>query len=104
MSGVGQLQEALEAAEKSRAYITRLDWLDIGESFLKARLYLDSDLFVQVYRNDKYSTTNFALIQGEIRIYGCDELSGKWHRHPADDPAQHDTSAEGQSAVSLGEF
>ena len=66
MSGVGQLQEALEAAEKSRAYITRLDWLDIGESFLKARLYLDSDLFVQVYRNDKYSTTNFALIQGEF--------------------------------------
>ena len=78
--------------------------LDIGKYTFKARLYIQSDLFVQIYRNNLYKTTNFVLILGSKRIYGRDELNGEWHRHPVENPALHDTSAEGVNEVNLMAF
>ena len=78
--------------------------LDLGRYTFKARIYIWSDLFVQVYRNHTYDTTNFALILGSKRIYGRDELSGEWHRHPLEDPSLHDTGEEGRKEVNLMEF
>jgi hypothetical protein len=59
---------------------------------------------VQVYRNDRFDTTNLVLVHNDRRIFGRDRLSGRWHRHPVHDPTSHDTSAEGQRGVSLDEF
>ena len=75
-----------------------------GRQALKARIYLSGDLFVQIYRNDRFGTTSFALILGERRIYGRDERDSIWHRHPADDPDAHDDSDEGKREVTVGEF
>ena len=54
MADVPQLLAALHQAAQTRAYVTRLDLLAVGRAILKARLYLKPDLFVQVYRNDKF--------------------------------------------------
>jgi hypothetical protein len=89
MAGVPQLLAALHQAAQTRAYITRLDLLTVGRAILKARLYLKPDLFVQIYRNDKFQTTNFVLIHAGQRIYARDELAGAWHRHPAHDTDLH---------------
>jgi len=78
--------------------------LDMGRYTFKARIYIWSDLFVQVYRNELYDTTNFVLILGRKRIYGRDELNGEWHSHPVEDPALHDTSKESRREVNLMEF
>ena len=101
---VADLAIELRRESSSRVYIQRLDVLDLTANVLKARLHLSPDLFVQVYRNDRFDTTNLALIYGGQRLYGRDELSGIWHRHRASSPAVHDTSAKGRRAVGLAVF
>ena len=101
---VADLFAALQQELASRAYLTRLDVLDQSVSLLKARLYISPELFVQVYRNDRFDTTNLVLIYNGRRIYGRDQLGGAWHRHTETGPNLHDTSAEGRHAVNLAQF
>ena len=101
---VPSLFAALHQAVQQRAYFTQLVILDQSRSVLKARLYLSPSLFVQVYRNDRFDTTNLALVHNDHRIFARDQLGGNWHRHPVDDPTAHDFSEEGMRDVSLNEF
>ena len=87
-----------------RAYISRLDLLDQTASLIKARLYIAPELFIQVYRNDRFDSTNLVLIHNGQRLYGRDQLGGKWHRHNHTAPDRHDTSPAGQQPVTLSEF
>ena len=59
---------------------------------------------MQVYRNDRFDTTNFVLVYGGRRFYARDQLGGKWHRHTAAASQMHDTSQEGRRLVGLAEF
>jgi len=59
---VADLLVALHNESKSRAYFSRLEILDQTATLLKARLYILPELFVQVYRNDYFDTTNLVLI------------------------------------------
>ncbi len=89
---------------KRRKYFVRMDVLEQTLSLVKIRLYISSDLFVQVYRNDRYQTTNFALIHNGQRLYARDELDGNWHRHTHRAPEEHDTTKEGKRPVEISEF
>ncbi|MCK5328661.1 MAG: hypothetical protein KAR36_08660 [Candidatus Latescibacteria bacterium] len=82
----------------------RIEVLDHTRHIIKARLYFDSDLFIQVYRNDKTDATNFLLMYGGRRIYARDEKGSVWHRHPEDRPDSHDLSPEGQREIGFREF
>lgn len=101
---IATLLPALYHESERRAYFTRLEVMERGQTFLKARLYVSPDLFVQVYRNDQYNTTNLALIYNGVRIYARDQLGGIWHRHTVDAPHLHDNSSEGCRPVTLSEF
>jgi len=101
---VPELLLALHREAENRAYIVRLNVLDQSVTMLKARLYVSPDLFVQVYRNDHFDTTNLVLIHNGRRLYARDQLSGVWHRHTAVAPHVHDTSAEGRRPITLSEF
>jgi hypothetical protein len=101
---VADLLTALQTEATHRAYVRRLDLLELTPSLIKARLHVTDELFVQVYRNDRFDTTSLALIQNGQRLYGRDQLGGVWHRHAADAPDLHDTSPLGQRAVTLPEF
>lgn len=89
---------------KRRKYFMRMDVLDQTTSLVKIRLYITPDLFVQIYRNDRYQTTNLVLIHNNQRLYARDELDGHWHRHIHLAPEEHDTSTEGQRPVEISEF
>ena len=89
---------------KRRKYFVRMDILDQTASLVKIRLYITSDLFVQIYRNDRYQTTNLVLIHNNQRLYARDELDGHWHRHTHLAPEEHDTTKEGQKPIEIGEF
>lgn len=95
---------SLHYEAQKRAYISRLVVLEQSASLLKARMYIATDLFVQVYRNDRFDTTNLVLMYNEQRIYARDQLGGAWHRHTTDDPQAHDASVTGRRPVSLTEF
>ncbi len=87
-----------------RPYILRLEVLELTPSLVKARLVISADLFVQVYRNDRFDSTNLVLIHNQKRIYGRDQLGNSWHRHAVLAPETHDRSEEGRVAVSLEDF
>jgi hypothetical protein len=89
---------------KRRKYILRLEVMDQTVSIIKARLYITPDLFVQVYRNDHYDTTNLVLVHGGRRLYGRDQIGGQWHRHTYSDPDRHDFSDDGRKAIELADF
>jgi hypothetical protein len=94
----------LRSEAKRRTYIRWLDVLEHTPSLLKARSYVTSELFVQVYRNRRFDTTNLALIQNGQRLYGRDQLGGVWHRRIHTAPDVHDTSPLGQQPIALPEF
>ena len=94
----------LEAELERRKYFIRMDVLEQTLSLIKVRLYISPDLFVQIYRNDKYDTANLALIHNGERVFARDELDGHWHRHTHLAPAEHDTSKEGRRPVTIAEF
>lgn len=89
---------------KRRKYFIHMDVIEQTISLIKIRLYISPDLFVQVYRNDRYQTTNLALIYNGQRVYARDELDGSWHRHTHRAPESHDTSREGKRPVEISEF
>jgi hypothetical protein len=101
---IADLLVVLHQQVEIRAYLSRLEVLDQSATLLKARLYIYPDLFVQIYRNDHFDTTNLVLIHNGQRIYARDQLDGVWHRHAADAPHRHDTSLEGRQPVNLSEF
>jgi hypothetical protein len=104
MINAAELPAAVEEEFKRRTYFTRMETLDQTLSLVKLRLYITPDLFVQIYRNDRYQTTNLVLIHNNQRLYARDELDGHWHRHTHTAPEEHDTSEEGQRLVEVSEF
>ncbi|MCX7838630.1 MAG: hypothetical protein N2559_04125 [Anaerolineae bacterium] len=103
MNVVGLLEE-LRREFNRRAYYERLEVLEHTATLLKARLYISPSLFVQLYRNDHFETTNFVLIHNGQRLYARDQLGGRWHRHTTVAPNLHNHSAEGIRPVNLTEF
>ena len=101
---VTDLYADMQAEFKRRKYFTDLIVLEQTLHLLKARLLVSADLFVQVYRNDHFHTTNLALIHNGQRFFARDELDGYWHRHTHIMPEEHDTSSEGCKPVTLAEF
>jgi hypothetical protein len=101
---VDEWANLLQNEVTARPYFLRLEVIDQTLSILKARLIITQRLFVQVYRNDRYDTTNLALIHNERRIYARDKLGGRWHRHSVEASEFHDRSTEGQRPVELHEF
>ncbi len=99
-----ELLSTLHSEHTHRAYIQRVQILDHSQNLLKVRLYISDELFVQVYRNERFNTTSLALISNNERIYARDLLGDTWHRHPSENPTEHDISVEGRRAVSLSEF
>ena len=101
---VAQLSVALQNEAMRRGYLRRVEVLDQSVSLIKVRLHIAPDLFVQIYRNDRFDTTNLALIHNNQRLYARDQVGGRWHRHTTAQPAAHDVSLEGRRAVDLPQF
>ena len=101
---VEELPAILGKEFERRKYFVRMAVLEQTLSLVKIRLYISPDLFVQIYRNDRYQTTNLVLIYNGQRLYARDELDGRWHRHTYRKPDEHDRSKEGRRPVEISEF
>ena len=76
----------------------------LAKNTVKVRLSIRENLYVDLYFNQRYGTTNYALILDGERIYGRDCYGGNWHLHPYDDPSKHDMSENGKKSLSIEEF
>jgi hypothetical protein len=82
----------------------KIDILDMTTSVLKARLVIDTDIYIQIYENVRKPKASYTLIVGNNRFYGRDMREGFWHRHPIDDPEIHDDSEEASRSITISEF
>ncbi|HMT21018.1 MAG TPA: hypothetical protein PKE20_07210 [Promineifilum sp.] len=101
---VADIAAELPREARQRPYIRRLEIHEQTSSLIKTRLIISPDIFVQIYRNDRFDSTNLALIHNQRRIYGRDHLGSSWHRHITSDPSAHDRSIPGRIAVTLSVF
>lgn len=53
------------------------------------RLHIGEALFIEVYFNSQNRRQSYALIKGEKRVFGCDNVGG-WHWHPLVSPEAHE--------------
>lgn len=104
MSKIDKLLKEATKVLQQYPYYKKCHVLNRGKSYVKFRLVITKELFVQVNRNELALITNLALINQSKRIYGRDEYRTHWHRHPSDNPSSHNFSEEGKEKVSLREF
>lgn len=74
------------------------------KSILKARLHFSEELFLQFYVNTRRHKKSYALILNDRRIFGKDYIFGHWHRHPFENPEEHDVSENGKKPATMEEF
>ncbi len=91
-------------AQASRKWIIGYRTLVLTKNTVKVRLSIRENLYIDLYFNQQYGTTNYTLILDDERIYGRDCYDGKWHLHPYKDPAKHDTSEKGKKALTIEEL
>jgi hypothetical protein len=63
--------------------------IDVTNNTANARLYLDKNLFIQVYANQIKDKLNLHLIFKGKRLYGADAEGGNYHLHPFEEPDSH---------------
>jgi hypothetical protein len=68
------------------------------------RLTIGPQLFVQIFLSQQSDRFSFALIGASGRLYGRDREHGLWHRHPFNQPSQHELTPEGMSPQPIIEF
>lgn len=78
--------------------------LDQTASILKARLSFTEDVCVQIYVNSRKPKKSYTLIVNDKRIFGKDFVWNKWHTHPFENPDTHDSTEEGERAITVQEF
>ncbi|MBI5302917.1 MAG: hypothetical protein HY868_12340 [Chloroflexi bacterium] len=74
------------------------------EDTLSVRVILSDQSFIHVYYNIARNKTAFAWIRADKRIYGKDNTRMGWHRHPFDDPSNHQPCDEIDFASFLREL
>ena len=67
----------------------RLRIIDITDNIVDLRLYIDVELFIQIYANQLKDKLNLNLIFKNKRLWGYDSEGGRTHIHPIDEPESH---------------
>jgi len=91
---IGQIAEGLQLFSAFDSY----EVVDVTESTVKIKIYVQKDLYVQLYSNLSKVKLNLTLIHGNKRIYGEDSEGGIRHIHPFENPDEH-TVTEGVAAI-----
>ena len=78
-----------QAHEVADTYDLELIEIDRTDYIISLKLFIDNELFIQVYGNAEKDKLNLALVFKQRRLYGYDSEGGKYHCHPFDNPEGH---------------
>jgi hypothetical protein len=99
------LTDFVEALEKAASkYMIRLRILVKTDNAVKARIEISDNIYVQFYYHQISGTSNYVLVGWDRRLYGRDSVGGKWHKHPFENPQEHDFTEDGAKDVDPEEF
>jgi len=91
----GDLNAEAQEAKERIWFVQAAKIVERTDSTISLRLYIQQDLFIQVFHGEVTGSLYFALLEGSQRIFGIDRDSGEWHLHPYDAPHQHVPCPEG---------
>ena len=87
------LGEVREVCNRS-PLVSHIDESVVDADVLALRAHLKiTDAFISVFYNLATDKTAFALIVSGQRLYGVDNARKGWHKHPFEDPNQHEGCA-----------
>ena len=85
-------------------FVRGLTVADRTHATVTTRLFQVSDFFVQVFLGERSGRFSLALIGPTGRLYGRDREHGIWHRHPFEQPRDHEPTPEGMSSRPIEQF
>lgn len=97
------LSEAQEVLDRFW-FVRSLVEIDRTDATVTLHLRIAPELVVQAYLSEISGRLSFALVDPSGRLYGWDRDRGLWHRHPYDDPGQHEPLPEAVSPRPLLQF
>lgn len=86
------LQNVIDVCSKFE-FVKTIDIILLDEPVAKARIEIESNIFIEVFFNAETQKYSFALIKNDERIYGIDNTKG-WHIHPFENPKSHSPTEE----------
>ncbi len=78
-----------EAQSVSYEFGLRLRIIDITVNAASLRLYVDDDIFIQIYAYQPKGKLNLNLLFKDKRLLGADAEGNLYHIHPASKPEDH---------------
>ncbi len=93
-----------EVKTVANSYSLKVEILAKTKNAVKIRIPITENIYIQLYYNQKSKTKNYVLVGWNRRLFGRDCVGGEWHKHPFENPDQHDFSENGKREVSISEF
>ena len=88
----------------AKLYSLKVETLARTKNAVKIRIPVTENVYIQLYYNQESNTRNYVLIGWNRRLFGRDCVGGSWHKHPFENPEEHDFSKNGGMEVSVSEF
>ena len=104
MHRINELIAAAQDATEHVWFVQSMKYLERTDFTISLRLYIQQDLFVQVFLGELTGSMYFAPIEKGQRIFGIDLETREWHLHPYDAPHQHVPFPEGLEPKPLLRF
>jgi hypothetical protein len=95
--------EALAAKDRFW-FVQTFKVIERTDATVTLHFIIDPGLFVQVFFSQRSGRLSFALISTSGRLYGRDREHGLWHRHPFEQPEQHEPTPTGMSPQPITQF
>ena len=90
---IDKLLQEVEKQQKRFFPKTPLFILERLPFYVKARITLEKDLFIEIRYNSKGKRWSYVLVKNNRRIAGFDNLD-EWHMHPGERESMHKKISE----------
>ena len=99
------IEEFIKEAENvAKLHSLRVETLAKTKNAVKIKILITENIYIQLYYNQETGTRNYVLICWNRRLFGRDCVGGVWHKHPFENPEDHDSSEDGKREVSILDF
>jgi hypothetical protein len=99
------IEEFIKEVENvAKLYSLKLEILAKTKNAVKIKVSVTENIYIQLYYNQETGTRNYVLIGWNRRLFGRDCVGGVWHKHPFENPENHDFSEDGKREVSISDF
>jgi len=99
------IEEFIKEVENvAKLYSLKVEILAKTKNAVKIKVSVTENIYIQLYYNQETGTRNYVLIGWNRRLFGRDCVGGVWHKHPFENPENHDFSEDGKREVSISDF